>query len=79
MTASAQAPIMARVTVEQIKSPIGRPASQRATLIGLGLNKIGRRSSLEDTAAVRGMIAKVAHLVRIVEEAQLRDATRTKR
>ena len=60
----------ARVIVEQIKSPIGRPASQRATLIGLGLNKIGRRSSLEDTAAVRGMIAKVAHLVRIVEEAQ---------
>jgi large subunit ribosomal protein L30 len=63
MTASAPA----RVTVEQIKSPIGRPASQRATLIGLGLNKIGRRSSLEDTAAVRGMIAKVAHLIRIVE------------
>ncbi|HYP57481.1 MAG TPA: 50S ribosomal protein L30 [Beijerinckia sp.] len=56
-----------RVTVEQIKSPIGRPASQRATLIGLGLNKIGRRSSLEDTPAVRGMIAKVAHLVRIIE------------
>ena len=63
MTASAQA----RVIVEQVKSPIGRPASQRATLIGLGLNKIGRRSSLEDTAAVRGMIAKVAHLIRIVE------------
>jgi len=58
-----------KVTVEQTKSPIGRPASQRATLIGLGLNKIGRRSSLEDTPAVRGMIAKVAHLVRIVENA----------
>jgi large subunit ribosomal protein L30 len=57
-----------RVTVEQIKSPIGRPASQRATLIGLGLNKIGRRKSLEDTPAVRGMISKVAHLVRIVED-----------
>jgi large subunit ribosomal protein L30 len=67
----------ARLIVEQIKSPIGRPAPQRATLIGLGLNRIGRRSSLEDTAAVRGMIAKVAHLVRIVEEA--RDATRTRR
>lgn len=59
----------AKITVEQTKSPIGRPADQRATLIGLGLNKIGRRSSLEDTPAVRGMIAKVAHLVRIVEPA----------
>jgi large subunit ribosomal protein L30 len=66
-----------RVIVEQINSPIGRPASQRATLIGLGLNRIGRRSSLEDTAAVRGMIAKVAHLVRIVEEA--RDQARARR
>jgi large subunit ribosomal protein L30 len=60
----------ARIILEQIKSPIGRPASQRAALIGLGLNKIGRRSSLEDSAAVRGMIAKVAHLIRIVEEGQ---------
>lgn len=55
------------VTVEQTGSPIGREASQRQTLIGLGLNKIGRRRSLEDTPAVRGMIAKVAHLVRVVE------------
>ena len=68
---------VARIIVEQIKSPIGRPASQRATLVGLGLNRIGRRSSLEDTAAVRGMIAKVAHLVRIVEEA--RDQPRIRR
>lgn len=60
-----------KVTLEQTKSPIGRPASQRATLIGLGLNKIGRRSSLADTPAVRGMIAKVAHLVRIVESARV--------
>ena len=66
-----------RIVVEQIKSPIGRPASQRATLIGLGLNRIGRQSSLEDTAAVRGMIAKVAHLVRIVEET--RDKARARR
>ncbi len=58
-----------KVTLEQTKSPIGRPAEQRATLIGLGLNKIGRRSSLEDTPAIRGMIAKVAHLVRIVDGA----------
>ena len=57
-----------KVLVEQTKSPIGRPAAQRATLIGLGLNKIGRRSSLEDTPAVRGMIAKVAHLVRVIDE-----------
>jgi large subunit ribosomal protein L30 len=56
------------VTVEQTKSPIGRPGEQRATLIGLGLNKTGRRSTLPDTLAVRGMIAKVAHMVRIVEK-----------
>jgi large subunit ribosomal protein L30 len=55
------------VTVEQTRSPIGRPAEQRQTLIGLGLNKIGRRSTLEDTPAIRGMIAKVAHMVRVVE------------
>ena len=65
------------IIVEQKKSPIGRPVSQRATLVGLGLNRIGRRSSLEDSAAVRGMITKVAHLVRIVEEA--RDQPRIRR
>ena len=53
--------------VEQTRSPIGRPAEQRQTLIGLKLNKIGRRSTLEDTPSVRGMVAKVAHLVRVVE------------
>jgi large subunit ribosomal protein L30 len=58
---------MKKVTLEQTGSPIGRPAEQRRTLIGLRLNKIGRRASLEDTPAVRGMIAKVAHLVRIVD------------
>jgi large subunit ribosomal protein L30 len=55
------------ITVEQTGSPIGRPSAQRRTLVGLGLNKIGRRASLEDTPAVRGMVAKVAHLVRVVE------------
>lgn len=55
------------VTVEQIGSPIRRPSDQRATLIGLGLNKMHRTRTLEDTPSVRGMIAKVAHLVRIVE------------
>ena len=56
------------VTVEQIGSPIRREASQRATLVGLKLNKLHRRSTLEDTSSTRGMIAKVAHLVRVVEE-----------
>jgi large subunit ribosomal protein L30 len=56
------------VTVEQTGSPIGRPAAQRQTLIGLGLNKLGRRRELEDTPAIRGMIAKVAHLVKVVGE-----------
>jgi large subunit ribosomal protein L30 len=56
-------------TVEQIGSPIRRPADQRATLIGLGLNKMHRKSTLEDTASVRGMVAKVQHLVRVVDEA----------
>ena len=55
------------IIVEQMKSPIGRPGDQRATLVGLGLNKRGRRSELEDTPAVRGMIDKVAHLVRVVD------------
>ena len=57
------------VTVEQIYSPARRPADQRATLIGLGLNKMHRTATLEDTPAVRGMIAKVQHLVRVVDEA----------
>ncbi len=56
------------ITVEQTGSPIRRPAVQRQTLIGLGLNKIRRRRTLPDTPAVRGMIAKVSHLVRVVEE-----------
>jgi large subunit ribosomal protein L30 len=55
------------VTIEQIYSPARRPAEQRATLIGLGLNKRHKRSTLQDTPAVRGMIAKVQHLVRVVE------------
>ena len=57
------------LVVEQIGSPIRRPAEQRATLVGLGLNKLHRRSTLEDTPSVRGMIAKVQHLVRVVDEA----------
>ncbi len=53
-----------KVRVTQIGSPIGRPAKQRATLIGLGLNKMHRSRVLEDTPAVRGMIDKISHLVR---------------
>ena len=56
------------ITVEQTGSPIRRPYDQRATLIGLGLNKISRRRTLPDTPEVRGMISKVAHLVRVVDE-----------
>ncbi|GAB3117813.1 50S ribosomal protein L30 [Novispirillum itersonii] len=55
------------VTVTQVGSPIGRRADQRATLIGLGLNKLHRTSTLEDTPSVRGMIAKVAHLLKVEE------------
>lgn len=55
------------VKVTQIGSPIGRRSDQRATLVGLGLNKMHRTRELEDTPAVRGMIAKVAHLVRVEE------------
>jgi large subunit ribosomal protein L30 len=54
--------------VRQTGSPIRRPSDQRQTLIGLGLNRIGRESELEDTPAVRGMIAKIAHMVEIVGE-----------
>jgi large subunit ribosomal protein L30 len=56
------------IVVEQTGSPIRRPKEQRQTLIGLGLNRIRRRATLPDTPATRGMIAKVHHLVRIVEE-----------
>ena len=56
-----------KITVRQTGSPIRRTSDQRATLAGLGLNKLGRVSTLEDTPAVRGMIAKVAHLLEVVE------------
>lgn len=56
------------VKVTQIGSPIGREDYQRATLVGLGLNKMHRTSELEDTPAVRGMIARVRHLLRVEGE-----------
>jgi large subunit ribosomal protein L30 len=55
------------VKVKQIASPAGRMPGQKETLIGLGLNKIGRERVLEDTPSVRGMINKLPHLVRVVE------------
>ncbi|ACS39969.1 MULTISPECIES: 50S ribosomal protein L30 [Methylorubrum] len=57
------------VRIVQIGSPIRREASQRATLVGLKLNKLHRVSELEDTPSVRGMIRKVAHLVRVLDDA----------
>lgn len=56
------------IVVRQIGSPIRRPAIQRRTLIGLGLNRMHRVRELEDTPSVRGMVAKIPHLVEIVEE-----------
>jgi large subunit ribosomal protein L30 len=56
------------VTVEQVRSPNRRPKVQQETLIGLGLNKLNRRRTLADTPAVRGMINRIRHLVRVVEE-----------
>lgn len=54
--------------VKQTGSPIRRTKDQRATLIGLGLNKMHRVSELEDSPEVRGMIRKVQHMVQVVEE-----------
>ena len=58
---------MATIVVKQIGSPIRRPKDQLATLKGLGLNKMNRTRELEDTPAVRGMVAKIPHLAVIVE------------
>lgn len=59
---------MATIVVKQIGSPIRRPAIQRDTLKGLGLNKMNRTRELEDTPAVRGMVANIPHLAVIIEE-----------
>ncbi|MTJ81619.1 MAG: 50S ribosomal protein L30 [Telmatospirillum sp.] len=69
MANSANAAGKKTVKVTQVGSPIGRSADQEATLVGLGLNKMHRTRELEDTPSVRGMIAKVRHLLR-VDEAQ---------
>ena len=59
---------MATIVVKQIGSPIRRPAIQRETLKGLGLNKMNRTRELEDTPSVRGMVNKIPHLVTIIAE-----------
>ncbi|ARE84511.1 50S ribosomal subunit protein L30 [Roseovarius sp. EC-HK134] len=56
------------IVVKQIGSPIRRPQDQRQTLIGLGLNKMHKTRELEDTPSVRGMVNKLPHLVKIIEE-----------
>jgi large subunit ribosomal protein L30 len=56
------------IKIEQVGSPIRRRHDQRETLVGLGLNRIGRVNEVEDTPSMRGMIEKVAHLVRVVEQ-----------
>jgi len=56
------------IVVKQIGSPIRRPAVQRATLVGLGLNKMHRTRELEDTPSIRGMVESIPHLVTIIEE-----------
>lgn len=59
---------MATITVKQIGSPARRPAKQRDTLKGLGLNKMHKTRELEDTPSVRGMVNKIPHLVQIIDE-----------
>ncbi len=59
---------MAKVTVKQVKSIIGRPEYQRKIVLALGLGRIGKTKELNDTDSVRGMVAKVSHLVEIVEK-----------
>ena len=57
---------MAKIVVKQVKSTIGRPEAQIKVVKALGLGRVGKTKELEDTAAVRGMVAKVSHLVEVV-------------
>ena len=59
---------MAKIVVKQVRSVIGRPAAQRKVVAALGLGRIGKMHEVEDTPAVRGMVAKVSHLVEVVEK-----------
>lgn len=58
------------VTIKQIGSPIGRKSDHQATLVGLGLNKLNRERTLEDTPSIRGMIAKVSYMVEVIAESK---------
>ena len=58
---------MAKITVKQVKSIIGRPENQRKIVLALGLGRIGQTKEINDTPSVRGMVARVSHLVEIVE------------
>ena len=60
-----------KIYIKQIGSPIRRPKDQRATLKGLGLNKMHKVSELEDTPSVRGMINKISHLVRVLDRSEV--------
>ncbi|HEY2660804.1 MAG TPA: 50S ribosomal protein L30 [Caulobacteraceae bacterium] len=66
-TEAAKAEAPKTVTVRQTGSPLRRKSDQRATLVGLGLNRIGRTAVLPDNGSTRGMIAKVSHLVTVVD------------
>ena len=57
-----------KIIVKQIKSVIGRPETQRRTLAALGLGRIGKSAELDDNASIRGMVAKVSHLIEVVEK-----------
>ena len=59
---------MAKITVKQVKSIIGRPENQRKIVLALGLGRVGRTREISDTESVRGMVARVSHLVEIVEK-----------
>ena len=59
---------MAKIVVKQVRSVIGRPTAQRKVVVALGLGRIGKTREIEDCPAVRGMVAKVSHLVEIVGE-----------
>ncbi len=59
---------MAKIIVKQVKSIIGRPESQRKIVAGLGLGRIGKTKEINDSPSVRGMVARVSHLVEIVEK-----------
>lgn len=59
---------MSKIVLKQVKSLIGRPESQRKIIAALGLGRIGKTKEINDSPAVRGMIAKVEHMIEVVEK-----------